>query len=404
MLVPELYSSHLAVQPQTGAAGVRAWTTGQILEATVVRQALDGTVTLRIGNQEVQARTGLTLAADQPITLQVAQSGVQTVLRVLSATNASVAPEAGAARTGNAPPELAVLAHAWRQVLPREGDLQPLLTRLTTLLPQQSPGTAPAQTGGLPAVIANALQALGTRLPALETLFTAAGLKRALNDSGVFLEANLGQAAARGEPPAVANDFKAGLLMLVHALHTGGATPSPRAPVPPGTAPGPAAAPAEALPPAIATVLKEADAALARVEQQQLANLSRPADPPPALLIEVPLRDGDRHGVLRLQVEPDGSGARTADAEAPWSVTLDFDLAPLGALHARIGVRGDAVSAALWAEQDTTADLVTRHLDELGAALRAAGLTPTALSCQTGSPPAAATVADPGTRLVDERA
>jgi len=56
MLIPELYSSSLAVQPQTAGSALRAWTTGQVLAATVVRQALDGTVTLRSGSQEVQAR------------------------------------------------------------------------------------------------------------------------------------------------------------------------------------------------------------------------------------------------------------------------------------------------------------------------------------------------------------
>ena len=99
MLIPELYSSGLAVQPQTAGSALRAWTTGQVLEATVVRQALDGTVTLRVGSQEVQARTGLSLAADQPLTLQVAQSGTQTVLRVLHASNAGPTPAASWART-----------------------------------------------------------------------------------------------------------------------------------------------------------------------------------------------------------------------------------------------------------------------------------------------------------------
>lgn len=59
MLIPELYSSSLARQPQTAGSALRTWTRGQVLEATVVRQALDGTVTLRVGSQEVQAHIEL---------------------------------------------------------------------------------------------------------------------------------------------------------------------------------------------------------------------------------------------------------------------------------------------------------------------------------------------------------
>jgi hypothetical protein len=399
MLIPELYSSHLAVQPQTGSASLRAWTTGQILEATVVRQALDGTVTLRIGNQEVQARSGLALAADQPLTVQVAQSGTQTVLRVLNVSTTAPSPDPAAARAANTQsPELATLAQAWRQVLPRDGDLAPLLARFTAL--PSTPGGA--ETAALPAPLAQALRQLNARLPALETLFTAAGLKRAVGDSGIFLESHLAQAAARGEAPAVANDFKAGLLVLVRELQTQAGMPAQS-----GAASGtPGRTDATSLPPALAAasaVLKDADAALARVEQHQLANLSQPADTPPAWLLEVPMRDGAHHSVLRLRIEGDDSGRGEAAASVPWSVWLDFDLAPLGALHARVLLQGERITASLWAEQPETAGFINRHLDELGEALRAAGLQPAALSCQAGVPPPDQPAA-PAAGLVDEHA
>lgn len=399
MLIPELYTSHLAVQPQTGSASLRAWTTGQILEATVVRQALDGTVTLRIGNQEMQARTGLTLAADQPLTVQVAQSGTQTVLRILNVSNAAPSPDPAAARAAQTQsPELATLAQAWRQVLPRDGDLAPLLARFANL--PSTPGGA--ETAALPAPLAQALRQLSARLPALESLFTTTGLKRALGDSGIFLEAHIAQAAARGEPPPVANDFKAGLLVLVRELQTQTGMPAQAGPAPAT----PNHAEAAALPPALAAasaVLKDADAALARVEQHQLTNLNQPADTPPAWLLEIPMRDGAHHSVLRLRIEGDESGRGDAAANAPWSVWLDFDLAPLGALHARVLLQGERITAALWAEQPETASFINHHLGELDEALRAAGLQPAALSCQAGVPPPDQPSA-PAAGLVDEHA
>jgi hypothetical protein len=211
MLIPELYSSNLALQPQTAGSAMRAWTTGQILQATVVRQALDGTVTLRVGSQEVQARTGLNLAADQALTLQVAQSGIQTVLRVLHVSDTTPAPHPTTLTQTAAPTPEATLTQAWRQVLPREGDLRPLLAQLTSM-------AAATQPEALPESVVSALKQFASRLPLLETLATPAGLKRAVDDSGLFLEARLAQALTDNSAPALQNDLKANLLQLVVQL------------------------------------------------------------------------------------------------------------------------------------------------------------------------------------------
>jgi len=250
MLIPELYSSSLALQPQTAGTALRAWTTGQILQATVVRQALDGTVTLRVGSQEVQARTGLSLAADQPLTLQVAQSGTQTVLRVLHVNNAGPMPHPTVLTQTSGPTPEATLAQAWRQVLPREGDLRPLLAQLAGT---PAPAAGGRSEAALPGPVAAALKQFAARLPSLEMLMTPAGLKRAVSDSGLFLEARLAQALTDNSAPAVQNDIKANLLRLVAQLRSLAASPPP-------ALTNPATLPESTVSP---TLLHQADAALA---------------------------------------------------------------------------------------------------------------------------------------------
>jgi hypothetical protein len=389
MLIPELYSSNLALQPQTAGSAMRAWTTGQILQATVVRQALDGTVTLRVGSQEVQARTGLNLAADQALTLQVAQSGIQTVLRVLHVSDTTPAPHPTTLTQTAAPTPEATLTQAWRQVLPREGDLRPLLAQLTSM-------AAATQPEALPESVVSALKQFASRLPLLETLATPAGLKRAVDDSGLFLEARLAQALTDNSAPALQNDLKANLLQLVVQLRALATPPSPS---------GATATPAADLPtdPALPALLRQADAALARIEQNQLATLSGSPHATTLLAVDLPMRDGQQVGLLELSIEEQAAGATGRETVMPWSVWLHFDFEQLGKVHARITLRGEEVSAALWAERATTTALFQQHLDTLEVALRHAGLVPSRMHCQTGTPPRAEDAVPPSS-LLDERA
>ena len=369
MLIPELFTSTIAIQPQTAGSALRAWTAGQVLEATVVRQGLDGTVTLRVGGQELQARTGLNLAADQALTLQVAQSGTQTVLRILNVSNAGATPHSTtlAQATGQTPE--ATLIQAWRQVLPREGNLRPLLAQLA--------GTGPA---GLPEPAAAALKQFSATLPLLDMLTSPAGLKRAVSDSGIFLEAHLAQALTDNTAPAVQNDIKANLLQLVVQLRSLASSSS-------SATTGSAHGAESPLDPALPVLLRQADAALARIEQNQLATLTGGPQSATLLAVDLPVHQAQRADVLELNIEEKKSGVAAGDTVMPWSVWLHFDFEQLGKVHARITLRGEEVAATLWAEHGPTAALFQQHLTTLEGALRQAGLVPTTVHCQTGAPP-----------------
>jgi hypothetical protein len=394
MLIPEFYPSQLAIQSHGGPAGVRAWTVGQVLEATVVRQALDGTVTLRIGSHEVQARTGMALATDQPLTLQVAQSGTQVVLRILHVSHNAALADSARARAAVSP-EQAVLAQAWRQVLPRAGELQPLLAEIARLVERPAPasGTAPP----LPPALMQVLQRLHAALPQVATLTTPTGLRQALADSGVFLEPKLAQSLSADTRPALTTDLKANLVQLSGRLRAlAGLAPDGA-----GRSPSPVASATEL--PAVAPLLRHAEAALARIEHNQLAMVGGQQPAPALIVADLPVREPNWQGVVQLRIEQDTAG-RTADPSGvrPWSVWLRFDFETLGPVQARVSLAGDSVSVGLWAERATTAALFNTHLAELGGALRHAGLVAGELHCETGLP--AAPPPPAVDRLLDERA
>jgi hypothetical protein len=113
------------------------------------------------------------------------------------------------------------------------------------------------------------------------------------------------------------------------------------------------------------------------------------------------VRDSPQASVLELSIEEQDAGTAGRETVTPWSVWLHFDFEQLGKVHARVTLRGEEVSAALWAEHATTTALFQQHLTTLEGALRHAGLVPAAVHCQTGTPSRAEEAAPPSS-LLDE--
>jgi hypothetical protein len=290
---------------------------------------------------------------------------------------------------------------AVRGLVPRQGSLPPLLANLSLLAGHA--GSDAAKSPWPPALTAAARQWIAS-MPHAARLGFADALRAALDNSGLFLEARLAQAARNGTYPAIQQDLKGGLLRLLHML---GSIPATDASASHDTASSAheasqypplrhsplraqARVPAslEAVPdgPGAASHLKgQVDGALARLELMQLS--AHPSDGGGACwLIEMPVRQ-DR-GIdlwqLRVEREPtDGSDGRQTPA---WTATLSFDLNGLGPVHARVTVRGAKVSTLFRARRAATADLYSRALEKLAALYQAHGLGVGALACHVGEP------------------
>ncbi len=402
---------NLIIRPSTlqeaNPAALKSWQVGQILSATVAGVAGNGAVTLRINNLLLNAQTSLPLQTGQTLKLEVARGGEQPLLKI--ALPAS-------------PQD--VQAQALRQALPRQLPLAPLLANLGAVAArlQNAPDPAGKELAQLARQVINGLASKGD-------VSQGAGLKQAVLNSGVFLEAKLA-AALNGGPPLPPGDLKAGLLRLLAALERqsgGGATGERTATDTSATArEAGRAAPTTTPPPplrgalpqtqasvnvpraetALTTtttdMLRQTEGALARLQLSQLASLPSEQQPQRLWSLELPVLHDQRTDLFQLRIEEEAAGAQQ-NSVTPWSVMLAFDLPSLGPVHARILVNGPQVSATLWAERPSTAALFNDQLDELRSGLQRAGMLVGRVACTEGTP--IKPPASPGgTPLVDTRA
>lgn len=378
-----------AVTLTTSGAAVRSWQVGEILSATVLTPVSNGSVGLRIQDALVQAETRLALAPGETVRLEVVHAGERPILKVVDADAMQQ-----------------VLGQALRAALPRQTALPPLLANLASLARDPGSGTS------LPAAASASAAAVHANLPTPAMVADAAGLKQALLDSGIFLEAKLARAVATDTPVALTGDLKAGLLRLFTALsgHDGTMVPTPASDVPPpmrGAAPQPQAAPTATLaelPPARVggELLQQVEGALARIQLSQLASVPTDTTAAPMWTLELPVRNEPRTDTWHLRFTQERRGGDIANPDI-WSVALAFDLEGLGPVRAFVSVIGEQVSTALWAEENSTVALFDRHLEELRESFHAAGLVVGRVDCRHGAP-AEAQPAGTGTRLLDVEA
>ncbi|WP_127477488.1 flagellar hook-length control protein FliK [Sulfurivermis fontis] len=381
------------------AAANPQWQAGQVLDARVLQAQADGSLLLQLEgqNKPLQARSPLPLTAGQQVKLLVAVEADRIVLRLL-----------------DTPAEETALQQAWRSALPRQ---QPLVTVLqhiarlaqlppttaatgsgtpmtvptaaatttaasppmpelplpetglraqpTTSTPATTTATAAAATAAAPSPeqLKTLAMELLSRLADPQRLTTADGLRQAINQSGLFLEARL----ARGDTSALQQDFRAGLLRLLGAVQEQMAAPASAAPRS-GAASTPALNPGRLL-----ELSQHIEGALARVKVQQLQTLNAQTGPDPAWLLELPLRHGAGQEVMRLRIQRE-SGSNHGSGAPGWSVRLHFDSAQHGGVDSVVTLLGGKVGVSFWAEQPATAARFQQHLEELRGQLQHAGL------------------------------
>lgn len=170
---------------------------GQTLLAKVENVLANNQVELRIANQIVKADTPIQLAAGQPLKLLVEDSVNGLILRI--AQQAS---------------QVETLAKAWRAALPRQ---QPINNVIKQLVETLAANKAEANNNSASNQIRIAIQTLVNTLPSVKTVSQAEGLRQAIQNSGVSLEAQLRQALITGRPPRTDNNLKANFLRLAQA-------------------------------------------------------------------------------------------------------------------------------------------------------------------------------------------
>ncbi|MBM7059528.1 flagellar hook-length control protein FliK [Pseudomonas sp. UL073] len=271
----------------------------------------------------------------------------------------------------------------------------------------------------LPDGLRGSIDKLLAGLPDLAQLSDAKGLAKALENSGMLLEARL----LGGQAGALPQDLKANLLRLIAQLspQLPNATPLTAAVVGTlaqalptfarntlgalGQSGGRQQALGFPLPPRLQqafeegeadleTLLKLAAAAVSRLQTHQLASLAQSQTTPEGHLLttwqlELPMRNQQELVPLQLKVQREEQAKRgkQEQAETLWRIELAFDLAPLGPLQVQAQLAYGSLSSQMWAERLDTARLIDSELTNLRQRLLDAGLTVGDLACRQGIPP-----------------
>ncbi|MFA5626772.1 MAG: flagellar hook-length control protein FliK [Thiohalomonadaceae bacterium] len=403
----------------TNLANSQQWQDGQIVNAKVLDVQKDGQLLLQLDgqNKSIQAQSPLPLAAGQQLKLIVNIEANRIVLRLL-----------------DNPVEETIMQQAWRTALPRQQPLVAVLQQIVNLikntstlpdhvstnpkattstnhtatassaststsptatanridsataqLQSASPAnlqTAAAQIAATPAPSSNLsagdqLRNLATelllRLAEPQRLTTADGLRQAISQSGLFLEARL----AQGDTSTLSQDFRASLLRLLSLVKG-------------QQAPAPAATQATSNPQptlnqtAMLELGQQLEGALARLKVNQLQTWqAQQTSNDPAWLLELPVRHGNEFDVLRMRIQRDSNNGQDKGKPA-WSVRLHFDSEKYGPVDSIITLLAGKVGVSFWAGQADTAARFQQHLEALRSQMQQAGLEVEHLRSMTG--------------------
>jgi len=382
------------------------WRVGAILQATALRDAVTSELWLQIANQRYPARLasgdGSGPADGELLTLRVLRNSPVLALETLPSTADS---------------SDAVTSDALRKYLPRQSSATPLMANLAWIATGKGDGRP------LPAGIAQAAARLWQALPDMTTLTDPEGLRNALARSGIFLESTLASGDPRTLAATLATDIKALLLNLARALRDAGARPG-GAVFSDSSSAGSAAhspvpltrGPLTSLPSAPATLAvldapidqmnelaRQTDGALSRLTALQAGNAAQDMPSPTLpLLLELPVRHGDRASVIRMRIEQERSRQQHGAAADSWTLEAAMDLGTAGGLHARVNLLGHRIGVQLRSDSPGVVDTLAARAPELESMLREAGLEVDRVVCLHGLP-----AADTGahrTRLLDVRA
>ncbi|MGB5397475.1 MAG: flagellar hook-length control protein FliK [Gammaproteobacteria bacterium] len=372
-----------------GTRAASEFRTGQLLEATILSNSRNGVVQLRIGTTELTAHTNVTLPKNAHIELKVMQLQPQLLLKILPTTEAGAQLAQAAIRQP--------LRQAMLTLLPRQGSPLPVLSAVS------QPNITKALTAELP-TLQPLLRQVVNALPTRNDMIQLAGLKQAIQQSGVFYEARLA-AQAMNNQAILAPDIKA----LLTRLLAGYERAAPRLPQVPSsmTTSTVTGAANELVPPPlrgsvpaihnrahatreltnaamqseITLLPRKLEAALARISLFQVATAENFNDGQMLWQLEIPVRQGDNVEMVALTIEREQHGP--GEDDETWAVNLALDLPQLGALHIHISMNHEGIHSSFRTRSPESQALIESRLSSLREALEQQGLAVQSLNCRT---------------------
>ncbi len=408
---------------------------GQVVTAQVIKPATNGMAQIDIGGMKLPVETGIKLEIGQQLALNVIKGGNRPELQLIR----NLTPEA-------------IQALALKRILPQQQPIHQLLNSLKPLastlpvtavtaegnkiaqLLSQIAQLNPGNTSQIQNPKGSTANPLERNIQTLMTLLqnsanqpsssstnktvsnltqqitqlinqtvsgnspiTAAAVRHAFEQSGLFMESNL----IIGN--AVGTDFKASLLRLLSELQTLSA-PNPLANSSVTVRANDTATTLQLMAARLFAELQLLnEGTLARIQLHQLASL--PQDESNLRQVwqfELPIPHPEGHDDFFIRFEKETS---TADpSETRWTVVLNFDIPPAGPISAKINLEGDVISSHFTAESEEGASRLESTLPKLSEAFEKAGLTIGRLSFRQGITKKADELPSSPSPLLDEKA
>jgi hypothetical protein len=271
-----------------------------------------------------------------------------------------------------------------KQFLPKHEASPVLLNQLIKELPQWLKNQSVSET--LQKVAAQILQ----NLPQRQQLNDSAGLKQALVNSGLFLEAKTTELNKNPEL-ALDQDFKANLLKFIDNLKKELATPEKNT------------AEATGLD-TLKSLQQKTEGNLAKLSLDQLVSLPKEDNPKQVWTIDLPFVERGNAETVTMQIEREKDTNPQTPENENWSVMITMNPPGLGTIQCKLAFHNETINTYFRSREPETTELISHHLDHLKNQLEAAGLKPGVLNIQSGLQPTQSNYQLTKNALFDENA
>ena len=431
MEIPSNPILNLAATAKTNFAINKLQPGQQIIVEVVEQLPNKATTILLIGKQLVQAKTDIPLTPGQVLKVTVEKSASEIILKL----PAKLQPD----NTTNA---------ALRQLMPKQAPISEFQAPLVKILNniQQHSSTQPSQTTPLTTSLAQLKRISSDIVQSLsinKQITSANGLKVAVQNSGILLEAKLLQALSEQKTllnakqnlspnslPAsltsqqqtvIRTDLKANLSKLIQLLKS---WPKPSTPSLQQTTQNPTAQQRQQLtqnssskqfqqhapnPQNIESQIKEllskTEGTLAKITLNQLASTNtETSSARQTWQLEIPLFNTQQAESIFLKIEKDQQASKSTNkGEQRWAISIEMTPPKLGIIRSKLSLVNDTVSSNFWAENENTRLLIQQHINLLRKQFKHVNLQADSIQVQQGTGPIVQDI-KPSSNILSEKA
>jgi len=365
---------------------------GQVLDAVVIGREGKNSIRLNVAGAEVRAATALPLRRGENLTVRVTQLRPIVTLTPMKPVVA---------------PERTLLQNTVNRTLPLQRPIGKVLDQLRMSLQPPAPtnaGEKPA--AALPAVVHRGAERLLSSVATLSAVTDPKRLPAIIRQSGVFAESTLAKSIVTPSAPAAVpqGDLKLQLLQLRAGADASDATKPVHKQSASTTAPATStASPVRVQESPTAIVAQRAgsanastgttplpddadnasdplrqfsrlvDAAVAKIETNQLKTLGALLDGDAQFHLDVPVRFEDGHRDIRLQIFQDEDPNSDPGRESN-SIVLEIPLGEDASVRAVVTMNADDLAVRLWSDNTWVRQALSNGRERLLDRLRANGL------------------------------